>query len=111
MAGTLAASEVQVPDAAQATTTRHGTAAKVAPLLRSSWNSSCIECKLDWLCFERRCLMRFTTKWCVILLMLLTAAACAGPKSGAGLRLPDGDVQRGKAAFLVLKWNSGTTQA
>jgi sulfur-oxidizing protein SoxX len=110
MAGTLAASEVQVPDAAQATTTQPGAAAKVAPLLRSSWNSSCIECTLDWLCFERRCLMRFTTKWGVILLMLLTAA-CTGPKSGAGLRLPDGDVQRGKAAFLELKCNTCHTVA
>ena len=54
--------------------------------------------------------MRFTTKWGVILLMLLTAA-CNGPKSGAGLRLPDGDVQRGKAAFLELKCNTCHTVA
>ena len=54
--------------------------------------------------------MRFTTKLGVILLMLLTAA-CNGPKSGAGLRLPDGDVQRGKAAFLELKCNTCHTVA
>lgn len=49
--------------------------------------------------------MRFITKWAVVLLMLLTGA-CGGAKSGAGLRLPDGDVQRGKAAFLELKCNT-----
>jgi sulfur-oxidizing protein SoxX len=54
--------------------------------------------------------MRFTTKWGVVLLMLLTAA-CTGPKSGAGLRLPDGDVQRGQAAFLELKCNTCHTVA
>ena len=54
--------------------------------------------------------MRFTTKWGVILLMLLTAG-CNGPKSGAGLRLPDGDVQRGKTAFLELKCNTCHTVA
>jgi len=42
--------------------------------------------------------------------MLLTAA-CSGPKSGAGLRLPDGDVERGKAAFLELKCNTCHTVA
>jgi L-cysteine S-thiosulfotransferase len=41
-------------------------------------------------------------KWGIALLMLLTAA-CNGPKSGAGFRLPDGDVQRGKAVFMELK--------
>ena len=51
--------------------------------------------------------MRFITRWSVVLLMLLTAA-CSGPKSGAGLRLPDGDVERGKAAFLELKCNTAT---
>lgn len=54
--------------------------------------------------------MRFITRWSVVLLMLLTAA-CGGPKSGAGLRLPDGDVQRGKAAFLELKCNTCHTVA
>jgi len=54
--------------------------------------------------------MRFTTKWGVVLLMFLTAA-CTGRKSGAGLRLPDGDVQRGKAAFLGLKCNTCHTVA
>ena len=45
-----------------------------------------------------------------ILLALLTLA-CDGPKSGAGLRLPDGDVERGKAAFLELKCNTCHTVA
>ena len=54
--------------------------------------------------------MRFITRWSVVLLMLLTAA-CGGPKSGAGLRLPDGDVERGKAAFLELKCNTCHTVA
>jgi len=54
--------------------------------------------------------MRFMTKWGLVLWMLLTAA-CNGPKSGAGLRLPDGDVQRGKAAFLELKCNTCHTVA
>ena len=50
------------------------------------------------------------TKWGLVLLAILTAA-CNGPKSGAGLRLPDGDVQRGKAAFLELKCNTCHTVA
>ena len=54
--------------------------------------------------------MRFITRWSIVLLMLLTAA-CGGPKSGAGLRLPDGDVERGKAAFLELKCNTCHTVA
>lgn len=55
--------------------------------------------------------MRFITRWSVVVLMLVTAAACGGAKSGAGLRLPDGDVQRGKAAFLDLKCNTCHTVA
>jgi L-cysteine S-thiosulfotransferase len=54
--------------------------------------------------------MRFIKRWSVVLLMLLTAA-CSGSKSGAGLRLPDGDVERGKAAFLELKCNTCHTVA
>ena len=54
--------------------------------------------------------MRFITRWSVVLLMLL-AGACGGPKSGAALRLPDGDVERGKAAFLELKCNTCHTVA
>ena len=54
--------------------------------------------------------MRFITRWSVVLLMLLTAA-CGGAKSGAGLRLPDGNVERGKAAFLELKCNTCHTVA
>ena len=54
--------------------------------------------------------MRFITRCSVVLVMLLTAA-CSGPKSGAGLRLPDGDVERGKAAFLELKCNTCHTVA
>jgi L-cysteine S-thiosulfotransferase len=54
--------------------------------------------------------MRFITRWSVVLLMLLTAG-CSGSKSGAGLRLPDGNVERGKAAFLELKCNTCHTVA
>jgi L-cysteine S-thiosulfotransferase len=54
--------------------------------------------------------MRFITKYGPVLLMLLTAA-CSGPKSGAGLRLPDGDVERGRAAFLELKCSTCHTVA
>ena len=54
--------------------------------------------------------MRFIPRWSVFLLMLVTAA-CGGPKSGAGLRLPVGDVERGKAAFLELKCNTCHTVA
>ena len=54
--------------------------------------------------------MRFIPRWSVFLLMLVTAA-CSGLKSGAGLRLPDGDVERGKAAFLELKCNTCHTVA
>jgi len=40
---------------------------------------------------------------------LVTAAwvGCdSGPKSGRGLRLPDGDIEKGKLAFVALKCNS-----
>src|SRR5262245_3496218 len=45
------------------------------------------------------------------ILITLLIAACSNPKSGAGLRLPDGDVERGKAAFLELKCNTCHTVA
>ena len=54
--------------------------------------------------------MSFIMRRSIVLLMLLTAA-CSGPKSGAGLRLPDGDIERGKAAFLELKCNTCHTVA
>ena len=38
-----------------------------------------------------------------VALGLLLAQCGSGPKSGRGFRLPDGDVERGKAAFLALK--------
>lgn len=34
---------------------------------------------------------------------LLAAAGCAGPRSGAGFRLPAGDPAAGRAAFVELK--------
>jgi len=40
---------------------------------------------------------------------LVTAASLgcdSGPKSGRGLRLPDGDVEKGKVVFVELKCNS-----
>lgn len=42
------------------------------------------------------------TELILVLLMLFTAA-CVSAKSAAGFRLPDGDVERGKAAFVELK--------
>jgi L-cysteine S-thiosulfotransferase len=38
-----------------------------------------------------------------LVLLTMFASACNDPKSSAGFRLPDGDVERGKAAFLELK--------
>ena len=36
-------------------------------------------------------------------LLTMLTTACVNPRSSAGFRLPDGDVERGKAAFLELK--------
>jgi mono/diheme cytochrome c family protein len=36
-------------------------------------------------------------------LLAALTAGCINPRSSAGFRLPDGDVERGKAAFLELK--------
>lgn len=41
------------------------------------------------------------TEFSLVLLMLFTAA-CTNAKSAAGFRLPDGDVERGKATFMEL---------
>ena len=46
-----------------------------------------------------------------VILLILLAAAGSPRKSGAGFRLPDGDVQRGKAAFTELKCNTCHTVA
>ena len=43
-----------------------------------------------------------TTILCLALSTILTTG-CINPRSSAGFRLPDGDVERGKAAFLELK--------
>lgn len=42
------------------------------------------------------------TEFAIVLLLMLTAG-CVNAKSAVGFRLPDGDVERGKAAFLELK--------
>jgi len=42
------------------------------------------------------------TEFTLVLLMMFTAA-CTNAKSAAGFRLPDGDVERGKAVFVELK--------
>ena len=42
----------------------------------------------------------------IIFLMLGSLACDAGPKSGRGFRLPDGDIERGKIAFAELKCNA-----
>jgi L-cysteine S-thiosulfotransferase len=36
-------------------------------------------------------------------LLAMSTAACVNPKSSAGFRLPDGEVERGKTAFMELK--------
>ena len=36
-------------------------------------------------------------------LLAMLTTACVNPRSSAGFRLPDGDIERGKAAFLELK--------
>jgi mono/diheme cytochrome c family protein len=45
--------------------------------------------------------------WLTSLIAAVLATALAGcdtgPKSGGGFRLPDGDIEKGKAAFLALK--------
>ena len=43
-----------------------------------------------------------TVTLALALLAMLTIS-CVNPRSSAGFRLPDGDVERGKAAFLELK--------
>jgi len=43
-----------------------------------------------------------TSTLALALLTMLTTA-CVNPRSSAGFRLPDGDVERGKTAFLELK--------
>lgn len=43
----------------------------------------------------------------IAVLLAAAAVACAPPeKSASGFRLPDGDVERGKEAFLELKCNA-----
>jgi sulfur-oxidizing protein SoxX len=43
----------------------------------------------------------------IVVLVAATFAGCdTGPKSGRGFSLPDGDVQRGKAAFLEFQCNA-----
>jgi len=46
--------------------------------------------------------MRRTLTLALALLAMLTIG-CVNPRSSAGFRLPDGDAERGKAAFLELK--------
>jgi mono/diheme cytochrome c family protein len=43
------------------------------------------------------------TQFTLVLLMMTLTVACTNAKSAAGFRLPDGDVERGKAAFVELK--------
>jgi hypothetical protein len=38
-----------------------------------------------------------------LIAMAVFAASCNQPRSSAGFRLPDGDVERGRAAFIELK--------
>lgn len=48
-----------------------------------------------------------TRLWSFCLLLALGLTGCdRGVKSGAGFRLPEGDAEKGKAAFLALKCNT-----
>jgi mono/diheme cytochrome c family protein len=51
---------------------------------------------------KRRWLMWRTGTLALAFLTMLTTA-CVDPRSSAGFRLPDGDVERGKTAFLELR--------
>ena len=45
-----------------------------------------------------------TVKTVALAFFALSMAACdAGPKSSMGFRLPDGDIEKGKATFVELK--------
>ncbi len=45
-----------------------------------------------------------TRLWCISLLAVLGLMGCnEGPRSGKGFRLPDGDSDKGKAAFVSLQ--------
>lgn len=43
------------------------------------------------------------TNTLALTLLAMLTTACVNPRSSAGFRLPDGDIERGKAAFLELK--------
>jgi hypothetical protein len=48
-----------------------------------------------------------TARNCIPFILASAAAlACVSPRSGRGLRLPEGDVTRGKAAFMDMKCNA-----
>lgn len=55
--------------------------------------------------------MRETLKLAAILLLAGSVGCDRGPRSGTGLRLPDGDIERGKAAFLQLRCHACHTVA
>lgn len=50
--------------------------------------------------------MKTTILIAVVLAAALIAGCDSGPKSGRGFRLPDGDVQKGREAFLALQCHS-----
>jgi hypothetical protein len=64
------------------------------------WNLNCSKQFEMSDCFEGS--GRMITRFALVLLTILTSA-CNNPKPSAGFRLPDGDAEQGKAAFLELK--------
>lgn len=46
------------------------------------------------------------TLFATVALAILSAGCDTGPKSGKGFRLPEGDIERGKTAFIALKCHS-----
>ena len=50
--------------------------------------------------------MRLCCAWALMIGMVTLLGCDSGPKSGRGLSLPEGDVYKGKAAFVKLKCHS-----
>lgn len=49
--------------------------------------------------------MQAILSFAIPVLLAATLSCCSGQKSASGFRLPDGDVDQGKATFLELKCN------
>ena len=55
--------------------------------------------------------MQYRVMFLTAILGLALVACDSGPKSASGFRLPDGDIERGKTAFLEMKCNACHTVA